>query len=152
MGVYELSNDDFSNYGEVMVGFKLKEYGWHIYRPDYDKYVDIIACKLVCKKCNSPWPDYNRLMCLSCKKEVSKGKVKAGKKCPKCGKLYKPRIVMCDDCNEELSDNPRCPYCDGLVDIKAIACENCGNKQFIFKFRTIQVKSALIDFILLQKE
>lgn len=144
MGIYDLKSDDFSNYGETMVGYKLKEFGWHIYKPDYDRYVDLIACKLVCKKCNAPWPDYNRLICLKCHREVSKGAVRAGKICPKCKKTYPPRTMTCDKCNIALRDNPRCPRCGGLVDIKSIACEKCNYKTFTFKFRTIQIKSSRV--------
>lgn len=142
MPLEDLREDDFSVYGETMVLFKLEELGWAIYRPMYDRYIDLLALKIACSNCDAPFPDYNKLQCTNCNREVSKQSVTHGKKCPNCNREFEPRVMTCPDCNQRLLDNAKCPHCNGVVDLKSVDCENCGYNQYEFKFRTIQVKSS----------
>lgn len=47
----DLNVKHFSRYGEFLVSFELSKYGWNVYSPMYDEYIDIIAHKYSCSKC-----------------------------------------------------------------------------------------------------
>lgn len=50
--VSDLSEKHFSRYGEFLVSFELSKYGWNVYQPVYDEYIDFVIHKYICKKCN----------------------------------------------------------------------------------------------------
>ena len=43
----ELRNREFSTFCEYLVGYKLQELGWKVFRPLIDRYVDIVAIKKI---------------------------------------------------------------------------------------------------------
>ena len=41
----DLNTKHFSRYGEFLVSFELSKYGWNVYDPVYDEYIDLIINK-----------------------------------------------------------------------------------------------------------
>lgn len=147
----DLNVKHFSRYGEFLVSFELSKYGWNVYSPMYDEYIDIIAHKYVCKECNKNWEITPILSCKKCKKDFSKTEKKniiAKKICLKCKTEYIGNISKCKKCNysgvENFINKPTCNQCKGEIEIKEHVCE-CGSKKYITKFRSIQVKSSRIE-------
>ena len=70
--VTDLSEKHFSRYGEFLVSFELSKYGWNVYNPVYDEYIDFIIHKHVCKKCGRKWNLTPKLVCKQCGKDFSK--------------------------------------------------------------------------------
>ena len=68
----DLSAKHFSRYGEFLVSFELSKYGWNVYNPVYDEYIDLIIHKHVCKDCGRKWNLTPALVCKKCGKDFSK--------------------------------------------------------------------------------
>lgn len=145
----DLSTKHFSRYGEFLVSFELSKYGWNIYSPVYDEYIDFIIHKHVCKQCGKNWNLTPRLVCKQCGKDFSKSQkknIKPQKICKKCKNVMFGNYRKCNKCgNRDLLNCPTCDVCGGEVEMKDNTCE-CGNKEYITKFRTIQVKSSRIEY------
>lgn len=147
----DLNVKHFSRYGEFLVSFELSKYGWNVYSPMYDEYIDIIAHKYACKKCGKNWAITPALRCSECNKDFSKtqkNKVIAKKICNKCKKEYVGNVSKCKNCgnsgHENFTNKPTCDKCGGEVKIENYECE-CGSKEYITKFRSIQVKSSRVE-------
>ena len=145
----DLSTKHFSRYGEFLVSFELSKHGWNIYSPVYDEYIDFIIHKHVCKKCGKNWNLTPRLVCKQCGKDFSKTEkknIKPKKICKNCKNVMFGNYKKCDKCGcKDLLSCPTCDVCGGEVEMKDNTCE-CGNKEYITKFRTIQVKSSRIEY------
>lgn len=147
-----MSVKHFSRFGEFVASFELSKYGWDIYTPVYDEYVDLIIHKIVCKKCGKSWNTNPNLICdnLSCNETITSTKKKdiiANGKCLVCGHTFhKKNIIACPKCkSKNLESKPTCPTCkNGLIYIENTSC-TCGSTNHIDKFRTIQVKASRIE-------
>jgi len=144
----DLNVKHFSRYGEFLVSFELSKHGWNVYSPMYDEYIDIIAHKYACKKCGKNWEITPLLKCSKCGKDFSKtqkSNVIAQKICSKCKKEFIGNIQKCKNCGStDLINRPTCDKCKGEVKIYFHEC-SCGSKEYITKFRSIQVKSSRIE-------
>jgi len=147
--VTDLSEKHFSRYGEFLVSFELSKYGWNVYSPVYDEYIDFIIHKHVCKKCGKKWNLTPKLVCKQCGKDFSKTEkknIKAIKICNECKTEMEGNKTKCIKCGStDLINRPTCNKCGGEVEMNEHTCE-CGSKKYITKFRTIQVKSSRIEF------
>jgi len=148
----DLNVKHFSRYGEFLVSFELSKYGWNVYSPMYDEYIDLIAHKYTCKKCGKNWNITPSLKCQKCDKDFSKtqkNRIIAKKICNKCGAEHIRNKSKCSKCGNSGYDNftnrPTCDKCGGEVKIENYECD-CGSKEYITKFRTIQVKSSRIEY------
>ncbi|RKZ24751.1 hypothetical protein DRQ29_07430 [bacterium] len=145
----DLSNKHFSRYGEFLVSFELSKYGWNVYNPVYDEYIDFVIHKHVCKKCGRNWNLTPRLVCKKCGKDFSKSqksKIIAKKICVDCGYEMVGNKTKCQKCgSKNLINRPTCDVCGGEIEMLDNSCE-CGSKEYITKFRTIQVKSSRIEY------
>ncbi|MDP8240688.1 MAG: hypothetical protein P9X24_16490 [Candidatus Hatepunaea meridiana] len=144
----DLSTKHFSRYGEFLVSFELSKYGWNVYNPVYDEYIDLIIHKHVCEDCGKNWNLTPALVCKKCGKDFSKSLKKdviAKKICSDCGTEMIGNKSKCTKCKSiSLVSRPSCNKCDGEVEMIDHSCE-CGSKKYITKFRTIQVKSSRIE-------
>lgn len=146
----DLSVKHFSRYGEFLASFELSKYGWDIYTPVYDEYVDLMIHKIVCKSCKKTWNTNPKKVCNHCKKEITssnKKNIKANGKCLDCGHFFlKQNKKNCVKCNSENIENmPTCPHCNkGIIKIEESVCE-CGSKEHTEKFKTIQVKASRLE-------
>jgi len=147
--VTDLSEKHFSRYGEFLVSFELSKYGWNVYSPVYDEYIDFIIHKHICKKCGKKWNLTPKLVCKQCGKDFSKTEkknIKAIKICNKCKTKMEGNKTKCIKCGStDLINRPTCDKCGGEVEMREHTCE-CGSKEYITKFRTIQVKSSRIEY------
>ena len=145
----DLNPKHFSRYGEFLISFELLKYGWNVYEPVYDEYIDFVIHKHVCKKCGNRWNLTPKLVCKQCGKDFSKtqkNKIIARKICADCGHVMVGNKTKCDKCgSKNLINRPTCDVCDGEVEMIDHTCE-CGSKDYITKFRTIQVKSSRIEY------
>jgi hypothetical protein len=147
----DLNVKHFSRYGEFLTSFELSKHGWNVYSPIYDEYVDIIAHKVTCTKCDSNWELTPELVCQKCHMVVSttqKNKIRAIKICAKCGHKNQGNVGLCGKCkNKELINRPTCPNekCDGEIKLARFKCK-CGSITYVSKFRTVQVKSSRLEF------
>jgi len=147
--VSELTEKHFSRYGEFLVSFELSKYGWNVYDPVYDEYIDLIIHKYVCKSCGIIWNHTPKLFCKNCGKDFTKSqknKIIALKICGKCKKEMRGNRVKCIDCrSNDLENRPTYDKCGGEVGMYMYECE-CGYDRFHTKFRTIQVKSSRLEY------
>ncbi len=144
----DLNTKHFSRYGEFLVSFELSKYGWNVYTPIYDEYIDLIAHKHVCKDCGSNWNLTPALVCKQCGKDFSKSqksKIIPKKICDNCKHEMIGNKVKCEKCEGTLTNRPTCDKCGGEVEMKIHKCE-CGSINYETKFRTIQVKSSRIEY------
>lgn len=145
----DLNPKHFSRYGEFLISFELSKYGWNVYEPVYDEYIDFVIHKHVCKKCGKRWNLTPKLVCKQCGKDFSKtqkNKIIARKICADCGYVMIGNKTKCDKCvSKNLINRPTCDICDGEVEMIDHTCQ-CGSKDYITKFRTIQVKSSRIEY------
>ena len=145
--IRDLSSKHFSRYGEFLVSFELTKYGWNVYSPLYDEYIDLIIHKFTCKSCNKLWKVTPDLKCSQCEKDFSKtqkNKIVARKICKKCGFTDIGNITKCKKCGEKLLNAPTCDECNGNVVMINYECD-CGCIEYEDKLRTIQVKSSRIE-------
>lgn len=145
----DLSAKHFSRYGEFLVSFELSKHGWNVYDPVYDEYIDLIIHKHVCKDCSKNWNLTPALVCKKCGKDFSKtqkNKIIAKKICANCKNEMIGNKIKCKKCNSNILINqPSCDKCGGEIEMIDHSC-NCGSKNYITKFRTIQVKSSRIEY------
>lgn len=145
----DLSTKHFSRYGEFLVSFELSKYGWNVYNPVYDEYIDLIAHKHVCVNCGSNWNLTPALVCKKCGKDFSKTqktKIIAKKICNDCKNEMIGNKKKCDNCgSKNLINCPTCYECGGEIEMVNHKCD-CGSNEYITKFRTIQVKSSRIEY------
>jgi len=145
----DLNPKHFSRYGEFLVSFELSKYGWNVYEPVYDEYIDFVIHKHVCKKCGKRWNLTPKLVCKKCGKDFSKTqktRIIAKKVCASCGHAMVGNKTKCEKCgSKNLINCPSCDICGGEVEMIDHAC-GCGSKDYITKFRTIQVKSSRIEY------
>lgn len=145
----DLSAKHFSRYGEFLVSFELSKHGWNVYDPVYDEYIDLIIHKHVCKDCGKNWNLTPALVCKKCGKDFSKtqkNKIIAKKICADCKNEMIGNKIKCEKCNSKnLINQPSCDKCGGEIEMIDHSC-NCGSKNYITKFRTIQVKSSRIEY------
>jgi len=145
----DLSTKHFSRYGEFLVSFELSKYGWNVYNPVYDEYIDFVIHKHVCKKCGRNWNLTPRLVCKKCGKDFSKSqksKIIAKKICVDCGYEMVGNKTKCQKCgSKNLINRPTCDVCGGEIEMLDNSCE-CGSREYITKFKTIQVKSSRIEY------
>lgn len=148
----DLNVKHFSRYGEFLVSFELSKHGWNVYSPMYDEYIDLIAHKYTCSKCGKNWKITPSLKCSKCNKDFSKTQktnIIARKTCNSCGKKYIGNITKCKKCGgsgfENFTNKPSCDKCKGEVVLEEHSCK-CGSKDYITKFKTIQVKSSRIEY------
>lgn len=148
--VADLSEKHFSRYGEFLTSFELSKYGWNIYDPVYDEYVDLLIHKYVCIDCGKRWNHTPQLLCKKCGKDFTKShksQIKTGI-CNKCHTLQKGNKLKCikPSCRStDLLKRPTCDKCKGEVEMKKHKCI-CGSINYITKIRSIQVKSSRIEF------
>ena len=149
----DLNEKHFSRYGEFLVSFELSKFGWDVYHPLYDEYIDILGHKYACAKCGNNWKITPALKCKNCGKDFSKSeknKIKVIKVCRKCGQKQDGKANFCTSCGitgaVNFMNKPGCDVCGGEVDIVSYSCANCGSSDYIEKFCTIQVKSSRIEY------
>jgi len=90
----DLSAKHFSRYGEFLVSFELSKYGWNVYEPVYDEYINFIIYKHTCTDCDKNWNLTPALVCKKCGKDFSK--------------TQKSKIIakkICEDCQNEMIGN-----------------------------------------------
>lgn len=149
--VSDLSEKHFSRFGEFVVSFELSKYGWNIYSPVYDEYIDFVIHKYTCKHCNSLWNHTPALICQNCGKDFSKSnKNKIGTGiCLTCGSIAGGNPPKCKNkkCSnpKDTEKRPTCDVCKGEVEMRIHKCD-CGSTEYDTKIRTIQVKSSRIEF------
>jgi len=148
--VSDLSEKHFSRFGEFIVSFELSKYGWNIYSPVYDEYIDFVIHKYICRKCGLLWNHTPALICKSCGKDFSRTLKKdiATGVCLTCGsfvKGVKPKCPNADCPNPNVERRPTCNNCKGEVEMRKHECV-CGSTDYETKIRTIQVKSSRIEF------
>jgi len=145
----DLNTKHFSRYGEFLVSFELSKYGWNVYNPVYDEYIDLIIHKHVCKDCGKNWNLTPALVCKKCGKDFSKTLKKdiiAKKICQNCKNEMIGNKTKCTKCgSKNLLNRPSCDKCNGEIEMIDHSCE-CGSKKYVTKFRTIQVKSSRIEY------
>ena len=148
--VADLNEKHFSRFGEFVVSFELSKYGWNIYSPVYDEYIDFVIHKYTCKECGLLWNHTPALVCQNCGKDFSKSnknKIGTGK-CVSCGSIAKGNPPKCTNknCpNPNTEKRPTCDVCMGEVEMRTHKCD-CGSTEYETKIRTIQVKSSRIEF------
>ena len=149
----DLNEKHFSRYGEFLVSFELSKFGWDVYHPLYDEYIDILGHKYACAKCGKNWKITPALKCKSCGKDFSKSEkknIKVIKVCCRCGQKHYGQQNFCDRCSATGAVNflnkPGCDVCGDEVEILSYSCANCGSPDYIEKFCTIQVKSSRIEY------
>lgn len=144
----DLNPKHFSRYGEFLVSFELSKRGWNVYSPVYDEYIDFIIHKHVCKNCGLNWKLTPNLVCRKCGKDFSKtqkNKIIAKKICNNCKYEMIGNKILCSKCkSNNLLNLPTCDKCNGEIEMREHACR-CGSKNYLTKFRTIQVKSSRIE-------
>src|SRR3989339_264000 len=117
-----LSTKHFSRYGEFLVSFELSKYGWNVYNPVYDEYIDLLIHKHVCNNCGKNWNLTPALVCKKCGKDFSKtqkNKIVAKKICQNCRTIMIGNKTRCTKCkSEDLINIPSCDKCGGEVDMK----------------------------------
>jgi len=147
--VGDLSEKHFSKYGEFLVSFELSKYGWNVYNPVYDEYIDFIIHKYICKDCGKLWTHTPALVCKQCGKDFSKSLKKdiiAKKICINCNNAMIGNRIKCSNCgSKDLVNRPTCDKCGGEVEMIRYTCE-CRSKNYETKFRTIQVKSSRVEY------
>lgn len=145
----DLSTKHFSRYGEFLVSFELSKHGWNVYDPVYDEYIDLIIHKHVCRDCSKNWNLTPALVCKKCGKDFSKiqkNKIIPQKICKNCKNKMFGNKIKCPKCkSENLNNRPTCDKCKGEVEMVNHSC-SCGSKNYITKFRSIQVKSSRIEY------
>lgn len=145
----ELNAKHFSRYGEFLTSFELSKYGWNVYEPVYDEYIDFIIHKHVCSDCGKKWNLTPKLVCKKCGKDFSKtqkNRIIAKKICNVCNFEMIGNKVKCSECNSNnLINIPTCDECRGEVEMIDHTCE-CKSTSYHTKFRTIQVKSSRIEY------
>jgi len=145
----DLSARHFSRYGEFLVSFELSKYGWNVYNPVYDEYIDLIIHKHVCEDCGKNWNLTPVLVCKKCGKDFSKtqkNKIIAKKICANCKYEMVGNKRKCEKCgSKNLINRPTCDICGGEIEMIDHSCK-CGSKNYVTKFRTIQVKSSRIEY------
>lgn len=143
-----LSTKHFSRYGEFLVSFELSKYGWNVYNPVYDEYIDFVIHKHTCKECKENWNMTPALVCKKCGKDFStgeKGKIQPIKKCIDCDNIMIGNKTRCSKCkSENIKKIPTCYVCEGEVEMQCHKCK-CGSIDYETKFRSIQVKSSRIE-------
>jgi len=147
--IENLSAKHFSRYGEFLVSFELSKYGWNIYNPVYDEYIDLLIHKHVCKDCGKIWNMTPALVCKKCGKDFSKtqkNRIIAKKICLSCKNEMIGNKTKCNKCGStNLINRPTCDKCGGEIEMINHTC-SCGSKNYETKFRTIQVKSSRIEY------
>lgn len=147
--VGDLSEKHFSRYGEFLVSFELSKYGWNVYSPVYDEYIDFIIHKYTCRGCGRNWGTVPALICSSCGKDFSKTAkrgVIAKKVCLVCGAEMVGNVRRCTACGgTNIANRPTCDACGGLVSMEELKCV-CGSCDYDTMFRTIQVKSSRVEY------
>lgn len=149
--VADLSKKHFSRFGEFILSFELSKYGWNVYSPAYDEYVDFVVIhKYICQNCRLLWNHTPALICKNCGKDFSKTLKKdiATGVCLTCGSLVKGSKPKCpnENCpNPNVERRPTCNNCKGEVEMRKHLCA-CGSTDYETKIRTIQVKSSRIEF------
>lgn len=126
----------------------MSKYGWNVYNPVYDEYIDFIIHKHVCKDCNRRWNLTPALVCKKCGKDFSKSQKNKiiPLLCQNCKTKIKGNKTKCPNCEStNLLRQPTCDECSGEIEMINHSCD-CGSKNYITKFRTIQVKSSRIEF------
>jgi len=145
----DLSAKHFSRYGEFLVSFELSKYGWNVYNPVYDEYIDLIVHKHVCMKCGKTWILTPALICKNCGKDFSKTQkhnIIAKKICLECKNIIIGNKIKCNNCNsDKLLNQPSCDKCGCEIEMIEHSCD-CQNRTYITKFRSIQVKSSRIEY------
>jgi len=146
--VENLSAKHFSRYGEFLVSFELSKFGWNVYNPVYDEYIDLIIHKHVCRDCGKIWNMTPALVCKQCGKDFSKtqkNRIIAKKICLSCNNEMIGNKIKCDVCGSTyLVNRPTCDRCGGEIEMINHTC-SCGSHNYETKFRTIQVKSSRIE-------
>ena len=146
--VESLSAKHFSRYGEFLVSFELSKHGWNVYNPMYDEYIDLLIHKHVCKVCGRTWNLTPVLVCKKCGKDFSKtqkNRIIAKKICADCRHEMVGNKTRCEKCQgTNLLNQPTCDKCKGEVEMVSHVCE-CGRKEYMTKFRSVQVKSSRIE-------
>mgnify|MGYP001598288280 CR=1 FL=1 len=147
--ISDLSQKHFSRLGEFLVSFELSKYGWNIYNPVYDEYIDLIIHKYVCKKCKKNWNQTPSLKCSKCSIDFSKSlksKIIAKKVCLDCKNEWEGNRVQCVKCHsKDIRYIPTCHKCHSEVKMKILLC-SCGSSEFVTILRTIQVKASRIEY------
>ncbi len=147
----DLSAKHFSRYGEFLASFELSKYGWNVYNPVYDEYIDLLIHKVVCKNCGAIYNTNPKLICNNCGASISSSdrkNIKANGKCLDCGNFFnKGNKKYCPKCkSENVANFPTCPICKkGMIEIEPSDCEECGSNEYIEKFRTVQVKASRLE-------
>jgi len=143
----DLSAKHFSRYGEFLVSFELSKYGWNVYNPMYDEYIDLVIHKHICTVCGKNWNLTPALVCKNCGKDFSKSqknKIKTGV-CQDCNKVQAGNKVKCESCgSSKVVRRPTCDVCKGEIEMIKHKCE-CNSTNYETKFRTIQVKSSRVE-------
>lgn len=146
--VENLSAKHFSRYGEFLDSFELSKRGWNVYSPMYDEYIDLLVHKDVCKVCGRTWNLTPALVCKTCGKDFSKtqkNRIVAKKVCGDCKHEMVGNKTKCLKCGStKLLNRPTCDRCKGEVEMRNHVC-NCGKKEYITKFRSVQIKSSRIE-------
>ncbi len=143
----DLTNRHFSRYGEFLASFQLSKYGWNVYDPVYDEYIDFVIHKHICSDCGKNWNMTPLLVCKKCGKDFSTGEKKKIIPiiCNDCYKTTKGNKSKCSKCgSNNISKKPICDKCSGEVEMIKYSCD-CGSLKYKTKFRTIQVKSSRIE-------
>jgi len=126
----DLNKKHFSRYAEFRAAFELSRRGWNVYTPIYDEYIDIVAHKIVCKKCDNLWPVAIQTQCAKC------GFIPKAKKCIDCQTIdMSLNIKNCKSCgsaNLEIISGKICKnivngnICGQLNFVDAQKCIKCG--------------------------
>lgn len=145
----DLSAKHFSRYGEFLASFELSKHGWNVYNPVYDEYIDLLIHKHVCKDCGERWNLTTALTCKKCGKDFSKtqkNKIIAKKICAKCKHEMVGNKTRCTKCKGmELLNMPTCNKCGSEIEMIEHTCK-CRSKNYVTKFRSVQVKSSRIEY------
>ena len=152
--VSDLDVKHFSRYGEFLVSFELSKYGWNVYSPMYDQYIDLIAYKFTCKKCGELWVFNEKVICSNseCGKLFTTPKMKEIKSihiCENCGFIKEKYRGKCEKCKIKLTPKPQCDECfRSEINSEVIRIPqkcSCGHEEYRSKTITIQVKSSRLE-------
>lgn len=147
--VADLNEKHFSRFGEFVASFELSKYGWNVYSPVYDEYIDFVIHKYVCQNCEKLWTHAPILICKNRGKDYSKTKEKktiATGVCLNCKAIITGGKKLCKNCQQRnVEHRATCIECKGVVEMKELKCE-CGSDNYKTLVRTIQVKSSRIEF------